>query len=83
MADKKQKKGGGTRKYERNRTWCKTYALNGQREKNKAIRLRKHLALHASDTQSQLVFDALPTIAKKYRKQKGQGNDDQVLLHTE
>ena len=46
---KKQKSGGGARKRNRNRVWCKAYRARGQREKNKVVRLRKHIARHSTD----------------------------------
>ena len=46
---KKQKSKGGTRKYDRNKIWCQAYRARGQREKNKAVRLRKHIACHPTD----------------------------------
>ncbi len=44
-------KSGGkkNRKYSRNKVWCQAYRARGQREKNKAVRLRKHIARHPSD----------------------------------
>ena len=38
------KKTGKGRKIGRNKPWCLAYSLRRQREKNKAVRLRKHLA---------------------------------------
>ena len=46
---KKQKSGGGSRKYDRNKVWCQAYRARGQREKNKAVRLSKHIARHPAN----------------------------------
>lgn len=46
---KKQKSGSGARKYDRNKIWCQAYRARGQREKNKAVRLHKHIARHPAD----------------------------------
>ena len=47
----KTHKSGGkkNRKHERNKVWCQAYRARGQREKNKAVGLRKHIARHPSD----------------------------------
>ena len=42
MVEKAKKTGKG-RKIGRNKRWCEAYRLRGQREKNKAVRLHKHL----------------------------------------
>mgnify|MGYP001412824509 CR=1 FL=1 len=57
---KKQKSGGGTRKYDRNKVWCQAYRARGQREKNKAVRLRKHIVRHPAD---HCAVDALSRVA--------------------
>ena len=45
-----QKKGGKkNRKIERNKAWCVAYRKRGQREKNKAKRMRRHLLAHETD----------------------------------
>lgn len=46
---KKAKGGKKNRKVGRNKPWCTAYALRGQREKNKCIRLRRHLARFPND----------------------------------
>ena len=43
MVEKAKKTGKG-RKIGRNLKWCQAYRLRRQRERNKAVRLRKHLA---------------------------------------
>lgn len=35
--------GNGGIKYDRNRAWCKSYRLRNQREKNKVVKLVRHL----------------------------------------
>ena len=47
---KKAAKGRKNRKYGRNQLWCAAYRARGQREKNKAVRLKHHLARHPNDT---------------------------------
>lgn len=45
-----QHRGGKkNRKHGRNQKWCDRYRATGQREKNKAKRLIKHLKVHPSD----------------------------------
>jgi hypothetical protein len=56
---KKNEKGGGARKYDRNRVWCEAYRRRGQREKNQAIRLRKHLVRHPMDGCARRRYDAI------------------------
>lgn len=46
---KKPKGGRKNRKWGRNKDWCKAYAARGQREKNKVVRLRKHLKSNPND----------------------------------
>ena len=48
MVEKAKKTGKG-RKIGRNKRWCEAYALRRQREKNKAVRLHKHLAWLPND----------------------------------
>lgn len=50
MASTKQKAGKKNRKHGRNKLFCERYRREGRREKNKAIRLRKHLRRHPRDT---------------------------------
>jgi len=45
----KQAKGKKRRKIDRNRKWCEAYRARGQREKNKALKLSKHLVRHPND----------------------------------
>lgn len=45
----KKSKSSGSRKHDRNRAWCEAYRRRGQREKNKAKKLRKHLAIYPDD----------------------------------
>lgn len=42
----KSKKG---RKHGRNKLWCTAYRNRGQREKNKVVRLKKHLLRNPND----------------------------------
>ncbi len=44
------KRGGKkNRKHDRNKIWCKAYRARSQHEKNKAVRLGKHIARHPAD----------------------------------
>lgn len=65
---KRKEKGGGTKKYDRNRKWCQAYRLRGQREINKARRLLRHLKRYPQDSNTLKVFDALPAPAKRAAK---------------
>lgn len=40
------------RKLGRNEKWCQAYRTRGQREKNKARKLRRHLKRHPEDLQA-------------------------------
>lgn len=46
-------KGGGARKYERNKLFCDTYRRTSRREHNKLIKLRKHLNRFPNDKVAQ------------------------------
>lgn len=58
-------KGGGARKYDRNRNWCKAYRLREQREVNKVKRLVKHLKRYPEDASTRAVLDGLPAHVKR------------------
>lgn len=47
------------RKIGRNKKWCQAYRASGQRERNKAIRLQKHLARFPGDRNAERVLDAI------------------------
>ena len=49
----KNNKGGGAKKYGRNRAKCQRYRTRGIREKNKTRRRLKHLKRHPNDTMAQ------------------------------
>ena len=50
MATKrKHRGGGGTRKYGRNKVSCQRYKLEGRREKNKLIKIARHVKNHPND----------------------------------
>lgn len=55
MAEKTRKGGKKNRKHGRNKVWCEGYRRRGQRLKNKAKRLRKHLDKYPGD---RCAFDA-------------------------
>lgn len=52
-------------KIDRNRDWCKNYRNSGQREKNKARKLIRHLKRFPDDEGAQEAFKRLPESAKK------------------
>lgn len=54
-----------SRKHDRNRVWCQAYRNRAQREKNKAVRLKKHMARHPGDNCAKGCFDNLPLIARR------------------
>jgi hypothetical protein len=39
----------GNKKHGRNKKWCMAYEARGQREKNKRIKLKKHLDRYPND----------------------------------
>lgn len=46
MPAKSSKKG---RKIGRNEKWCKAYRSRAQRERNKIVKMERHLSTHAND----------------------------------
>lgn len=58
-------KGGGARKYDRNRKWCEAYRNRGQREINKARKLYRHLARFPDDVGAAKALAALPDPARR------------------
>lgn len=58
-------KGGGARKYDRNRVWCKAYAADGRAERSKARRIIKHLSKAPWDGCARAAFEKLSVTAKK------------------
>lgn len=56
MADGVRRKGKKNRKHSRNKKWCERYFLRGQREKNKKVRVKKHLQKHPNDKVAQRVL---------------------------
>ena len=63
MADKV--KGGGARKYDRNKAWCLMYRNQQQRERNKAIKLARHLRKFKDDLCAKTAMLALPVAFQK------------------
>lgn len=53
-------KGGGAKKYGRNAAWCKAYRASARREKNKILRLVKHLKRFPQDGKAVYVLNNLP-----------------------
>ena len=43
---------GGSKKHGRNNISCKVYRDSGRREKNKRLKIARHLKLHPKDKQS-------------------------------
>lgn len=52
------------RKHGRNADGCKTYYMNGTREKNKARKILRHLRRYPDDETAQAAFKRLPTTAQ-------------------
>lgn len=46
---KRAAKSKKNRKHGRNKIWCTAYKNSGQREKNKVVRLKRHLARNPND----------------------------------
>lgn len=46
----KKKAGGKNKKHGRNKVQCAAYKARGQREKNKAKKMAKHIAAHPGDS---------------------------------
>lgn len=59
MAGEKAKGGRKNRKYGRNVDFCKKYALEGRRAKNKRKKINRHLKKHEGDTQAREALKAL------------------------
>ena len=62
---KKQGSGGGSRKRGRDLKQCLSYKNSQQREKNKAIKIARHLRRHPEDPTALTALAALPTIFVK------------------
>lgn len=58
-------KGGGARKYDRNRAWCAAYKSRQQRERNKALKLARHIRRYPWD---QAARDALSKLPQSFQK---------------
>lgn len=50
---KSQKQGGGNRKGGRNREGCKAYRARGTRERNKLLKMERHIKRFPGDSQAQ------------------------------
>jgi hypothetical protein len=48
MADKKQ---GKNKKYGNNKVWCQVYRATGKRERNKLLKMQRHLRHYPADNQ--------------------------------
>lgn len=59
MASIHAKGGRKNRKHGRNKVWCKVYAAHSRREKNKALRLKKHLTRFPDDATAKAVLNSL------------------------
>lgn len=64
----KSSSGGGGRKKGRNLKQCLVYKNKQQRERNKAIRLARHLRRHPEDPTALTALAALPVIFAKRAK---------------
>jgi len=54
-----------SKKHDRNRPWCVAYRSRGQRERNKAVKLLRHLKRHPGDATAHAVLSALPPLFVK------------------
>lgn len=69
MANKNDK-GGGARKYDRNRVWCQAYRNRGQRERNKVRRLLRHFRRYGvCDPCAASCYNNLPKAGKPAQMQ--------------
>ena len=59
MTNPNRKKGKANRKHGRNALFCKAYRARGQREKNKRVRLLKHLKRAPGDFCAQTALGSL------------------------
>lgn len=59
MGKSKQEKGGGARKYDRNRKWCQAYRAEYRRESNKRRKLQRHLKHYPHDNVARMRLEAL------------------------
>ncbi len=59
VGKKRKQQGGGAKKYDRNKPFCKKYALEGRRAKNKRKRLSRHVRKYPGDLSAQRVFKLL------------------------
>lgn len=55
---RKKNRSKKNRKFERNKIWCANYRARGQREKNKAKKLAKHLSRHPADNTARNAYVA-------------------------
>lgn len=58
-------KGGGARKYGRNKVWCANYRNQQQRERNKAKKLARHIRLCPWDEVARAALAKLPQSFQK------------------
>jgi hypothetical protein len=56
----KQIKGGGARKYGRSCAWCQSYRNQQQRERNKGLKLARHIRKFPQDGCARMAMSALP-----------------------
>jgi hypothetical protein len=65
-ATKKAKKTKKQRKYGRNAASCQAYAASNRRERNKAVRLKKHLAQFPGDKVAVAAKDRCVLVIRGY-----------------
>ena len=72
MADGVARKKGksGNRKHGRNKAGCTRYMNMQTRERNKARRLSKHLAVHPEDASALVAFASMPEAFRKAARKK-------------
>lgn len=63
--------GKKNRKWDRNKLFCTKYALEGRREKNRAIKLQRFLKKHPENKDALAAFMRLPATAQKGHHTEG------------
>lgn len=60
----KAKGGKKNRKVGRNKKWCESYRARHQREKNKVVKLDRHIQTHPADNCALVRRDAMRRLAR-------------------
>ena len=65
MSKQKQKKSGGNRKLGRNKKGCEAYRAMGTRERNKKVKMLRHIKRFPADRQAKNRLRSIASIALK------------------